>query len=128
MTIPFWSLLVTALMPIVLAWVSGYFRQKQLGVIDNKQPRAQNVLLKGAGARAVAAQQNAWEALAIFTVAVFVAHLAGADAAKAALAAEIFVVARFFHAVFYIADKDVLRSLAFAVGLGCSIWLFVMAA
>jgi len=128
MSIPFWSLLVAALMPIVLAWVGGYFRQKQLGVVDNKQPRAQYVLLKGAGARAVAAQQNAWEALAIFTVAVFVAHLAGADAATSALAAEIFIVARVFHAVFYIADKDALRSLAFIVGLGCSIWLFVMAA
>ena len=128
MTVPFWCLLVAALMPIVLAWVGGYFRKKQLGVVDNKQPRSQYSQLQGPGARAIAAQQNAWEALAIFTAAVLVAHLAGADAARAALAAEIFIVARVLHAVFYIANQDMLRSLAFMVGLGCSIWLFIMAA
>ena len=128
MTVPFWSLMITAIIPLLLAWVGGYFRQKQLGVVDNKQPRAQWVLLEGPGARTVAAQQNAWEALAVFTAAVLVAHLAGADAAKAALAAEIFVVARVLHAVFYIADKALLRSLAYVVGFGCCIWLFTMAA
>jgi uncharacterized MAPEG superfamily protein len=115
-------------MPIMLAWVGGYFRQKQLGTVDNKEPRQQYAQLEGAGARAVAAQQNAWEALAIFVPAVLVAHLAGADAGQAALAAEIFVVARILYGVFYIANKDVLRSLSFLVGLGCSIWLFVMSA
>jgi uncharacterized MAPEG superfamily protein len=128
MTIPFWCLLAASVMPIMLAWVGGYFRQKQLGTVDNKEPRQQYAQLEGAGARAVAAQQNAWEALAIFVPAVLVAHLAGADAGQAALAAEIFVVARILYGVFYIADKDVLRSLSFLVGLGCSIWLFVMSA
>lgn len=127
MTTPFWCLLVVSLMPLMLSWVSGYFRKQQLGVVDNKNPRGQYSLLTGAGARAVAAQQNAWEALAIFSTAVFVAHLAGADAAKAALAAQIFVIARVLHALFYLVNKDILRSLAFMVGLGCCIWLYGLA-
>lgn len=128
MPIPFWCLLVACLIPIILSWVSGYYRQKQFGAVDNKQPRLQSAKLEGAGARAIAAQQNAWEALMVFTAAVFVAHASGVvDAANAALAAEIFIAARVLHAIFYLADKDALRSLAFLVSFGCSIWLFVMA-
>ncbi|WP_101758369.1 MAPEG family protein [Oceanicoccus sp. KOV_DT_Chl] len=128
MTVPFWCLFISAMMPIVWAWVGGYFRHQQFGRVDNKQPRAQYAQLQGAGARALAAQQNAWEALAVFTAAVCVAHLAGADPEQAAIAAQVFVVARVLHGVFYIADKDALRSIVFIIGLGCSLWLFVMAA
>lgn len=127
MTIPFWSLLIAGLIPIILSWVGGYYRQKQFGTVDNKHPRQQYVQLEGAGARAFAAQQNAWEALAIFTGAVLVSHLAGATGSMAATAAVVFIIARILHAVFYIANVDILRSLAFLVGLGCSIWLYVMA-
>ena len=128
MTIPFWSLLVAAVLPILLSWVSGYHRNKQFGVIDNKNPREQNAKLTGAGARAVAAQSNAWEAFAFFTAAVMVSHLLGADTEKAAMVSMIFVSARILHGIFYLADKDVLRSLCFLVGFGCSLWLFLMAA
>ena len=69
-----------------------------------------------------------WEAFAIFTAAVMVSHLLGADAESAAMASMIFVVARVLHGVFYIANKDALRSLCFLVGFGCSLWLFLMAA
>ena len=127
MTIPFWCLLITAVLPILWSWVSGYHRNKQLGTVDNKQPREQNAQLTGAGARAVAAQSNAWEALAIFTAAVMVSHMLDADAEKAAAASMIFVAARVLHGVFYIANKDVLRSLCFMVSFGCSLWLFLMA-
>lgn len=127
MTVPFWCLFIAAMLPISLSWVSGYFRQKELGEVDNKEPRVQCAQLTGPGRRAVAAQQNAWEALAMFTAAVMVAHLAGADAAKMAIAAQVFIVARLLHALFYIIDKDVLRSIAFLTSWGCTIWLFVMA-
>ena len=128
MTIPFWCLLIAAVLPIMWSWVSGYYRNKQLGTVDNKNPRAQNAQLTGAGARAVAAQQNAWEALAIFTAAVFVSHSLGANGEQAATASMVFIAARVLHGVFYLMDKDVLRSLSFLVGFGCSLWLFFMAA
>ena len=127
MTVPFWCLLIAVILPILWSWVSGYYRQKQFGAVDNKNPRVQNAQLSGAGARAVAAQSNAWEALAIFTAATMASQLLGADAEKMATASMVFIAARIFHGIFYIADKDILRSLSFLVGFGCCIWLFVMA-
>jgi uncharacterized MAPEG superfamily protein len=101
---------------------------ERLGAIDNKRPRQQNSPLQGAGARAVAAQNNAWEALIVFACAVFVAHLSGAPADSAATAAIVFIIARILHGVFYVMNLDVLRSLAFIVGYGCCIWLLLMGA
>ena len=97
-----------------------------LGAIDNKRLRQQNSPLQGAGARAVAAQNNAWEALIVFACAVFVAHLSGAPADSAATAAIGFIVARILHGVFTVTNLDLLSSLAFIVGYGCCIWLLLM--
>ncbi|MDF1692787.1 MAG: MAPEG family protein [Zhongshania sp.] len=128
MTIAFWCVFIACLLPMMTAWAGGYFRAKQFGRIDNKHPRLQYAQLEGAGARAYAAQQNAWEALPVFTAAVVVAHLAGVAPERAALAAEIFIAARILYPIFYIANKDILRSLSFLVGMGACISLFVMAA
>lgn len=128
MTTPFWCLLIAVLIPYVLAAAGGYFRMSQLGRVDNKHPRAQYAALEGTGARAWAAQQNAWEALPVFSVAVLVAHLAGADPGSSATAAVLFVIARILHPVFYMANQDLLRSTSFAVGFGACLWLFVLAA
>lgn len=125
MTVPFWCLLVTALLPYVLSISSGVARARQLERLDNKIPRQQQAQLRGWGARVVAAQQNAWEALPVFASAVFVAHLTGADAGTAAALSVVFVAARVAHAAFYLADLDILRSLAFVVGLGCCVGLFL---
>lgn len=128
MTTPFWCLLVVVFIPFVLAGISGYFKSQQFGSVDNNNPRAQSAQLEGAGARAVAAQHNAWEALAVFTASVAVAHMAGADAGWSATAAMLFVVSRILHAGFYIADIAPLRSLSFMVGTLSCIWLFTLAA
>jgi uncharacterized MAPEG superfamily protein len=128
MTTPFWCLALIAGMPIGLALVGDYFRHVDLGSVDNRDPRAQAARLKGPGARAYAAQANAWEALALFAVAVLVAHLSGAGSSESAAAAVVFVVARVAHAVFYIADLSTLRSISFLVGFGCCIALVALAA
>jgi uncharacterized MAPEG superfamily protein len=128
MTFPFWCLVVCCFIPHVLAATTGYFKTKQFGTTDNNNPRAQTAALEGAGARANAAQENAWEALSIFAVAVFVAHLAGADPRLSAIAAGVFLGTRVLHPILYIADIATARSIVFLVGLGCNIWLFVLAA
>ena len=92
MTTPFWCLLVVAFLPYLLALGGLYFRIKQFGHWDNDNPRGQYSKLEGAGWRVWASQQNAWEALGLFTATVAVAHLAGADAEKSAIAAIIFLV------------------------------------
>lgn len=128
LTVPFWCLIVIALLPQGLAAIGDYFRKKQFGELDNHLPRAQYAALTGAGARARGAELNAWEALPVFAVAVLVAYLRNADAALSAAAAILFVAARLLHAAFYIADLALARSTSFLVGLGCCVWLFVLAA
>ncbi len=129
MTTPLWCLVIAMLLPIPLAAFGAAQRKKQFGSADNKNFRATQLpKLEGLGSRAYAAQANAWEALAMFTVAVVVSHLAGADSAKAATAAMVFVGARVGHAVFYLADIDKLRSLAFTVGFGACLYLIYLGA
>ena len=127
MTTPLVCLMIVAILPYVCSWVAGYFRVRQFGSLDNKTPRAQTARLTGAGARAAAAQANAWEALPFFTAAVVSAQLGHADPGRAAWLSELFVVTRILHPIFYIADLDALRSLVFVVGLACVVGLFVAA-
>jgi uncharacterized MAPEG superfamily protein len=128
MTTPFWCLVIAVLIPYVLAFTAAYFKGKQFGKVDNNQPRVQGAALTGTGARVWAAQQNAWEALTVFTAAVLVAHFAGADAGRSATAAIVFIVARIAHAICYATDLAPLRSLSFMVGFGSCLWLFWLAA
>ena len=128
MPVPFWCLLIAVLIPYLIAGVGAYMRQQQLGSLDANNPRTQALQLEGAAARALAAQSNAWEALAVFAPAVLVAHLAGADAGLSSAAAMVWLGSRVLHPVFYISDRAPLRSLSFLVGLVSSLWLFGLAA
>ena len=128
MTTPFCCLLIAILIPYLLAFTASYFKIKQFGTLDNHQPRVQAAAQTGVGARLQAAQQNAWEALAVFTAAVLVAHVSGADPRASATAAMVFVAARILHAIFYAADQATLRSLAFFVAIGSCLRLFWLAA
>jgi len=128
MTVPFWCVLVGCVLPYLLAGASGYFKSQQFGSVDNHEPRTQSAKLVGAGARAVAAQANAWEALTVFAPAVIVNHLASdGGTPMAATLSLVWVGARVAHAVCYLADLDKLRSLVFLVATTCSIALFVSA-
>jgi uncharacterized MAPEG superfamily protein len=120
--------LAVAVTPYVLAGIGGYLRVQQLGTLDAHHPRVQALELRGAAARAYASQQNAWEALALFATAVIVAHLTGADPGQSATASVAFVATRLLHPVLYIGDRAPLRTLVFVAGLGCCVWLFVLAA
>jgi uncharacterized MAPEG superfamily protein len=128
MTTPLWCLVIATFLPFAWAFSCHAFRQKQFGNIDNDYPRLQQATLTGIGARALAAQQNAWEALAMFTPAVLTAHVNGATTGQASLAAMLFIAARVVHGGLYLANLSTLRSLAWVVGAGSVIWLFVLAA
>jgi uncharacterized MAPEG superfamily protein len=120
-------LLIAVLLPYVLAFTGSYHKAKQFGKVDNNNPRAQSAQLTGVGARAVAAQQNAWEALAVFTASLAAALLAGVEAASLATPALIFAAARIAHAACYLADLASARSGTFLVATVCCIWIFVKA-
>ena len=117
-------LFIGAIIPIILSWVGGYFRMQQFGKLDNKDPRGQSAALENTGARAVAAQQNAWEALAVFIAGVVAYHAGGATSDIAGTLAVIWVIGRVLHAVCYLTNLDALRSLAFIGSSGCALALF----
>ncbi len=128
MTIQLVCLLIGALLPYIWAGSTLPFRLRQFGDFDLNEPRVQAELLVDRGARVWGSQQNAWEALIVFSVANAAAFAVGVDpGGNWAVAAPIWVAARLLHGVFYIAGLAPLRVLAFGVGMGMSIWIFVMA-
>ncbi len=130
MTTPLWCLLIVALLPYVLSTAGGYFKMRQFGTVDNKHPRVQAARLEGVGARALGAQNNAWEALGFFTAVLAVLHFANPEAARTSTAANlslVFLATRVLHPILYLANLDIARSSVFLVGLVCGIWLLWMA-
>ena len=126
MTTPLWCLVIVAFLPYPLAFIGSYFKTRQFGTLDNKNPRAQAAQLEGTGARAVAAQANAWEALAVFTAVLAVLHFANPEVARGSTAANLslgFVAARIVHPIAYLANIDLLRSAVFLVAIACAIGL-----
>jgi uncharacterized MAPEG superfamily protein len=121
------SLLILCILPLLCSWIAGYHRQKQLGSVDNKEPRTQSAKLTGAGARAVAAQGNCWEALAVFSAAVLAVSVSGIELQSIATLALAFVLLRVVYIGLYIGNLDKLRSLAFLVGYGICMYLFYLA-
>lgn len=120
-------LFIVSVLPIVFSAIGGYFRVKQFGHFDNDHPRLQQAQLVGTGARAMAAHANAWEALMVFSVVVFIAYAAGVELASLALPALIFLAARIGYGVFYVAGLANLRSLTFVLGMGCCLYIFYRA-
>lgn len=121
MTIAYWCVLLAAMMPI--AW-AGLAKSQRF---DNAAPRDYLATLEGWRKRANWAQQNSWEAFAPFAAAVIIAHLAGAKQGTIDVLAVTFVAMRIAYGLLYIADKPTLRSLAWTIGLGCVIGLFLAA-
>lgn len=121
------SLLVLCILPLTCAWIAGFHRQKQFGNVDNKEPRTQSLKLTGAGSRAVAAQGNSWEALAVFSAAILAVFISGIDLQSIATLALAFVLLRVVYIALYLADQDKLRSLVFLGGFGICMYLFYLA-
>ncbi len=127
MSIVLACLLIVVFVPLVCAWVGGYYRHKQLGVVDNKHPRLQVAKLEGPGHRAYAAQQNCWEALAMFSAALLAIHISGVAIASIASCCVGFVLLRTAYIGCYLANLDIPRSLMFVGGLGICVYLFCIA-
>ena len=97
---------------------------------DNRTPRSQQAALTGWGARALAAHQNTFEALTIFTPAVLIAQVGGgsAVASQATTLAVVHTLARVAYPVAYIADIHLLRSAIWGVGFISAVWLALLPA
>ena len=124
MTIAFWCVLVAGFLPYF-----GTLTAKIGGdSFDHRNPRDWLDAQSGFRKRANAAQHNSFEAFPFFAAAVIIAHLAGAPQGRIDLSAVVFILARLFYIAFYLADKATLRSLAWFVGLGSVVALFLAVA
>lgn len=121
------TLLIAAVLPIIIAASTHIFKIKQFGKIDNNHPRIQLAKLEGIGARAYAAQLNAWEALAMYTAAVFVAYAMAVDMNSLALPASVFLIARLLHPVAYLMNLGFIRSAIWAVGFFATVYIAYLA-
>ena len=125
MSTAYWCILAAAVLPYVWYTVA----RALAGRIDNHDPRlGMAQLAEGRARRADNAQYNAFEAFAPFAAAVLMAQFAGVDAARITQLAVAFVVLRVLHGVLYVANVHALRSLAWALGYACIIWMMVLAA
>jgi uncharacterized MAPEG superfamily protein len=120
-------LLITSVLPVLLTWVAAYFRNKDLGFIDNQNPRKQYLLLDGIGGRTVAAQQNTWEALTVYSAALLAVFITNVPTEAIGTACLMFMISRLLFIGFYLIDLDKLRSLAFISGYGSCLYMFYLA-
>jgi len=127
MTIIISCVIFAAMLPILVKTPLGYFQSQQPGGYDNRNPRAQQDIIKGMGQRALAAHNNAFEAFPPFACGVLLALWAQSPIEQIQILCLVHVFARVLHPVFYLADISSLRSLSWAVGLGTSIWLMCLA-
>ena len=128
MTLPLWTLLVASLLPYVWTALGGLHRKREFGGLDNHYPRRQQAQQTGTGARAHAASQNSFEALAVYAPAVLVAHLLAPTSELASPLALAWVAFRVGHGVFYVTDKASARGVCFGLGTACSVLLYLVAA
>lgn len=125
MTVAAWCILVALLAPYILSVLA----RSQGGRADYvEDPRAFSARLTGWHRRAHLAHLNAFEAVPAIVAAVMVAEFAHAPRAAIDGLALAFIACRVLHAAFYIADKPMLRSHAWRLGIICVIGLFVVAA
>ena len=124
MTIAFWCVLVAGFLPYFGTLTAKIGGER----FDNSNPRDWLNAQSGFRKRANAAQHNSFEAFPFFAAAVIIAHVAGAPQGRIDLFAVVFVLARLFYIAFYVADMATLRSLAWFVGLGSVVALFLAVA
>jgi uncharacterized MAPEG superfamily protein len=122
MTTAYWCVLAAGLLPY-LATLSAKVGTR----FDNRHPREWLARQTGWRARANAAQLNGFEAFPLFAAAVIVAHQLGAPQARVDALALTFVAARLAYLGCYLADLHWLRSIAWFVGIGSAVAIFVAA-
>lgn len=116
---------IGALLPYLTKAPLAFAMSKQ-GRYDNRYPREQQASLTGFGARALAAHQNAFESLIIFSAAVAVVLATDSSNQTMEILAISHIIARIGYSLMYYLNLDKLRSLIWLVGLGCPlamIWL-----
>lgn len=122
MSIAYWCILIAALLPYFSTLLAKAGKN-----YDNHAPRAQLERLEGYRKRAYWAQLNAFEAFPAFAAAVIIAQLQHVTQATVDILALNFIGLRVLHAIFYLLNKAMLRSIVWMLGFALVIGLFVLA-
>ncbi len=128
MPIALYVLFVLSLLPIMLAWLGGYLRYREFGQFDNHHPRLQQHQQSGIGARALAAQKNSWETLLLFLLVLFIAEASPLELASLSGVSLLFLCLRLAYIAAYLTNRALLRSLLYALGMGCCLYIVFLAA
>ena len=113
-------LFIAALLPYMAKGPVAY-AQAKLGKYDNHHPRQQQSLLTGFGARALAAHQNAFESLIVFSAAIATALATGTHSEFVQQLAVTYIVARVAYQLLYLFNIDKMRTVVWAISLVCSL-------
>lgn len=119
-------LLIAVLLPYLAKIPAGYAMSKEGRGYDNHHPRAQQARLQGFGGRAVAAHQNAFESLTVFSTAALTALATEHLTMTVQYLAITHIVCRVIYHVFYLLDLATLRSSIWFVSLGSCIAMLVL--
>lgn len=122
MTTAYWCVIISMFMPVMFAGLAKFtsgFKPK-----DNHNPREYLTKLIGWQKRAYWAQQNTLESVPGFMAAVVIAHQMGGNQDNIDMLAISYIVIRIIYGALYIADAALLRSIAWAAGLACTVGLF----
>ncbi|WP_201528367.1 MAPEG family protein [Psychrobacter frigidicola] len=120
-----WAMVVASLLPLAMAMSAKVFGGFNLK--DNMHPRDFLQHTTGAAARANAAQQNSYETLPIFLVAVLVAMLFFVPQAIINKIAWLYVIIRMGYCVAYVTNLAMFRSILWVLSMICSLMLFYLA-
>jgi uncharacterized MAPEG superfamily protein len=87
--------------------------------VDLNNPRAEQDKLPPYAQRAYAAHQNSFEVFMLFAAAALMVYTTGKASNYTSIVSIVFLVARLFHSIFYIANVLPLRGLMWATSIGC---------
>lgn len=114
-------LFIACLLPYLAKIPMVIAMNQQPGGYDNNHPRAQQAALTGFGARAVAAHQNSFESLIVFSAAVLTALATQHDGKTMQVLAVIYLISRGVYHVLYLLNLAAFRSIIWTVGLIASL-------
>lgn len=119
MAVAYCCMLIVILLPYGWVYVAKFGRSEdgRRQRYDNRSPRIQQAQLQGLPARALWAQNNAFESHPAFLAAVLAAIQTGVPAEQVNVAAVVYVVSRVLHGIFYLANRASARSTVWALGV-----------
>lgn len=126
MTIAYWCVFFAILMPLIFTGIAKFSGRGFL-LKDNLAPREFLDRLEGARKRANWTQMNTHESIPGFMAAVVIAHQMNGDQNLIDILAVSYIVLRLLYGALYIANKGMMRTVIWALGLLCTLALFFTA-